>query len=544
MLPPRFTKPVKDADHWKILGFLMAVAVCFWTNYGQQFNQRVIPYYDAVAYQTGYQGVASYAAEHGTGATLKWVWTQSGNNVVLYKVFAAILGPWVSSPISGLFVYLLGIHVIATGVLAWTVLRLTKSWFAVYGATAVWLGSAQFGVLRGGIGDQRMDLSSGSMYLIVIALGVAWTHTPTRKLAGLAGLAAALAALHRPVLAAALVGVAPMLTLAVYLRHRLTFRAWGIQIAWAVCPVLILCLPWLIMHREGLYTYYFEYGPAIGSAKSWGLAIGFTLENFAQAVGLGSTLLCIGGLAVLMKYHEVDGWRLAMVLLIGALPLIILMLSRSVGNVFVQQMSLGLPALLFTSFDRPKSPPKTKGLSPGWALLPLAIVVLLIPFRLSWHLGGESPNARAEVEKVVTEISAATAGGRIAGFHDLPVSVVSLVAVANTMGSTLREGTLSYFPSDFGLSKGADIDVNSPEFEAAIKQRLNTLKAHNELLIIPTAETSFRLWKGLYSHRILNPLRDRVSEDPDFQHILVTQAVQGVTFDIFKIDPADPVAAR
>ncbi|GAB5560709.1 MAG: hypothetical protein SynsKO_23560 [Synoicihabitans sp.] len=530
-----------DGQHGLILAIGLGTALVIWVLYGLRFYGEVIPFYDSVAYQSGYRDIAEKTADLSLFASLKYVWLQVGNNVVLYKFFAAVFGDSIPSPIIGLYLYLFTFHALATVALSLAVRQVTRSWFLAHMAVAGWLATAPFAMLRDGVGDQRMDLASGSAYLLVAATGMAWVHRPRIGLAGLVGTFTALAALHRPTLSVSLAVVGAILAGAMIMRHRPSAKILILNLVAAVVPFLLLSLPWMFTHREGLYHYYFEYAPSVGNSESLTAAFAFNFSRLGQWIGWpAGIILLIGFLGTAIR-RKVDLIHFLTVSLIGSTPLALLVLSKSTGNVFVQQMVLGLPALLLVSIRRQTPVSQREGRQ--WPLagaLVLILVVASLSPRLNAHLNEERLGARAEVVNVIEQVKAHVSAGSLAGFHDLPVSIPSIANIARSLEVPFTRGTVGYFPSHFGLSNDQSDDTGSPELLAGINAILQKVKANDEVLLLPTAETQFRLWAGLFSHRQLSLIRQAVTEDRNFEHVVVAGPVNSVMFDVYRVHKNAP----
>ncbi len=98
---------------------------------------------------------------------------------------------------------------------------------------------------------------------------------------------------------------------------------------------------------------------------------------------------------------------------------------------------------------------------------------------------------------------------------------------------------MSYYPTEFGLTNEQAGDKGSPQLLNGILSILEEIKLDDQILLIPTAETEFRMWDGLFSHRQLPHIRTMVSADPDFEHVAVAGPVQSVMFDVYRVIPSD-----
>ena len=515
------------------LGLVLVATLLVWWHYGTAFYDRVIPFYDSVSYQETYRATATLTQAQGIQTALIDTWKDPGNNVVLHRFFAATFGSVLPSPREGLFVYLFAWHALATLALHSTVRRLSRSEGSALFAVAAWLATIPFGLLRDGVGDQRMDLATGSAYLLIASLVLRWLDRPCLRYAVLAGSAAALAALHRPVVVPSL-AILGLLAFSVALwRHRESRREWILPSLSALLPIAVLSVPWFIHHFEPLRHYYFGFGPDVGNAASIGEALRFNLVVYGRSFGvLAGIGLFVGAVTSIWIQRRLDGVRLLMVGAAWVIPLAVLVATKSAANVFVQQVSLGIPALIFVSLGGHRhSPPSVKRV----ALAFLVLVVLITPFRLARSLSAERPAAKSEVRHVLEVMESIDPDARVAGFHDLPASVVSMMAVARDLGLDLRAGTSCFYPSQFGLPFDQDDDVDSEMVRAAVRATLDRIAANDQLVMLPTAATSFRLWQGLYSHRLLASIRDEIVRQDRFEPVATAGPIQDVYFDLYRV---------
>ena len=515
------------------LGLALAATLFAWWHYGTAFYDRVIPFYDSVSYQETYRATAAVTQSQGIYTALVETWKETDNNVVLHRFFAAILGSVLTSPREGLFVYLFAWHTLATLALYSTVRRLSGSDAQALFAVAAWLAVTPFGLLRDGVGDQRMDLATASAYLLIASLVLRWMDQPSLRFAGLAGTAAALAALHRPVIVPSLAALGIVAFSIALWRHRQSRRKWTPQALAALLPIASLDAPWFIHHVESLRYYYFEFGPDVGNASSFGDALQFNLAAHGRSLGIASAIaLAVGYVASFRIRPRLHAVHLMSVGILWAIPLAVLIATKSAANLFVQQVSLGIPALGLAALT-------SRDLSTRWiqrtAIAVLFVVVLITPFRLARSLGTERPGAKAEVQRVLEIIANIDPNAQVAGFHDLPASVVSMMAVARDLDLDLRAGTNCFYPSEFGLPFDHDEDVGSETVRAAVRATLDRIASSDQLVILPTASTSFRLWQGLYSHRLLGLIREEILKHHRFEPVSIAGPIQEIYFDLYRI---------
>lgn len=516
---------------------LLAVLVTIWASFGSRFYAGAIPYYDSLAYQTGYRDVAAVADENGATKALRQVWQEEGNNVVLYRFFAAAVGRYVPSPITGLYIYLLGIHVLAALALTKLVRTTTGQWAPAFFAVAVAFSTTPFGIVRGGIGDQRMDLTSGSAYLLVGALGLLWLRKPGVLTAFATSLAASAACLHRPILGPSLAIVAISLFAVAAIRNRQSVRAWLTQIIAIALPLGTLAIPWFIRHREGLRYYYVEYGPALDVHVTWADAVRFNIGWFTHNIGWWSAGILFVGFGLVATRLKIRLADVGLIILMTLAPLAVLIGNKSVINAWVQQMCIGVPALLLAAFGGVRQEAPFPRWITGLSIASVGLVITLTAVKLSRDLSTEPPNAKGEVVAVLDTVASVSEGGAIAGFHDLPVSVSAMITIAQNENLPFYEGTQSFYPPDFGLSRTFDAAANPTALRDAIQARLDDIKRNNQIVLLPTLDTKYRLWQGLFSHQIIPQLHDALMADPAFQLVARAGPVQDVHFNIFIVHP-------
>lgn len=526
---------------WICLGVALLFLTGNWWFYGLRFYDRVLPFYDSASYQDGYRTVAAIAKNHGSIRTLIEIWKEPASNVVLYRFAAAAAGPWVPHPRTGLFIYLFTFHALAGIVLYLAVRDITGRVLPAFAATSVWFLTQPFGMLRDGVGDQRMDLSSGSAFLLVAAMGLRWSHRPTGSGAFLTGIAAALAALHRPILTPSIAIVGVLLAIAAVLAHRRPLTEWLRLAGLALSPIFLIAAPWLLHHQEELRVYYLENGPDVGASTSMLAAAKFHWASFQASFGLPAALTLVVGLALVAFALRPHFGRAVLVVLLAAAPLAILVASKSSGNIFVQQASLGIPALLFAAWHPQGSDTEN---SSKWDI-PAGSVFLLVamiaaPVRLAQALAIEPAHERREAVGLLQQIELPSPQSRIAGFHDLPISPLALCMLARDLNIPLTTGTLSYYPTDFGLANDYLNDSSSEHVRSAVIKKLEVIKQQDDLVILPTADTEFRLWQGLYSHRLLPLIRTQIQTDAGFEIVRRVGPVKEVYFDVYRIRRDQP----
>jgi MFS family permease len=508
-----------------------------WASVSSKFYDQVIPFYDSLSYQEGYHYTTQTLDAEGPIGRFAATWRESGNNVVLYKFFAALCGDLLPHSKAGLYVYLFGIHLIATAALFHTVLKFNGSVTLALMAVSAWWLTTPFGLLRDGIGDQRIDLASGSFLLLVAALGLQWVRQPTRCGATLTGIATALAMLHRPIMAAALGGIGIIFFGAARLRHGKVESSWISHMLWAAGPIAVIALPWLLTHFDYLRTYYLEFNVDVGNG-SFGAAFRFNSDRFIQSFGITSASVLLSAFIYAATRFRINRTHMITVILGFAAPLSVMVITKSAGNYFVAQMALGLPMLTLAAFTLPRKNRAVDSLTAlSVASLLLVTTVVATSFRLQKSLAQERPNARPEVEAVLIQIAALQPTGRMAAFHDQPANIGAFAAIARDSQLGLTAGTAAYHPFNFGLT-AEEAEIRDPQrIRSALTQMLEKVKKSDEFLILPTQETENRLWAGLFSHQMIPGIRLIVAADPDFSYAGKSSAIDGVEFDLFRCRP-------
>lgn len=532
-VPPQAAK----LSGWILVTLATVVIVTIWSHYSSRFYEQVIPFYDSLSYQEGYLYTTQIIPADGPLDRAAKTWRESGNNVVLYKLFAALVGDILPHPRTGLYVYLFGIHIIATVALFHTIIRLNGSVSMALGAIAAWWMTTPFGLLRDGIGDQRIDLSSGSLYLLVSICGLSWLDKPTLLRASLAGFTTSLGMLHRPVMALQLGVIALAFFIAARLRYPKITPGWSAHITCAFIPIAAIALPWLITHFEFLRTYYLEFNVDQGHGTFWQATL-FNAQRFGYAMGPWAALVLLGLFVHGFASHHLDRGRITILTLVFLIPFLVMIGFRATGNMFAAQMPLAIPMLGLACFAQPrKNRNIDTPLSFSGCVLVLTCVIGFTPLRLEKSLAQERPNARPEVEAVINQIVDQSPVGILSAFHDQPVNNTAFASIARDMNLKLRAGFSAYHPYDFGLT-AEEAETRAPvRIHVAISSVLQKLKQSSNLLILPTEATQNRLWAGLFSHQMIPHIRRAVNNDPDFIHFGKSAPVDGVTFDLYRLAP-------
>ncbi len=510
-----------------------------WGRWGLAFYDRVVPFYDSLSYQDGYYAVAERSERDGVLTTLAAVWKEPNNNVVLYKFAAAVLGQFLPPGKVGLYVYLFGVHLAGLaglGVVTW---RLTGRVHLAVLASAAWLAAVPFGLVKSGVGDQRMDLASASFYLLNAALALLWSRNPGASRAGWVGIAAALAVLHRPVMAATLAVMIGLFAVRAILAHRRPVRVWVMNALAMVLPGAVLSLPWLIAHASELHRYYLVANVDLGNAASVGTAARYNLNQFAAAFGLlyaGILALGMGGLMVCRRIAWLD---ILTVVAATILPLATLAFSKSAGNVFVSQIPLGVPALMLACV-RPRAAGKSEPVIPlAVALVVFGVVAASSVAALRGEVEALRGNPRAEVVQVLNTVLEKKPRVRVAAFQDNPVNVVAMAAIARELRLPVDVGTYGYHAPHFGLPNQPVGSFTSDDLRRGAESAIAGVAARDDVLLLPSEETRHLLYPEPLSHRLIPEMGRQVTSDPRFVHVGQAGPVSGMAFDVYVIERAE-----
>lgn len=306
-----------------------------------------------------------------------------------------------------------------------------------------------------------------------------------------------------------------------------------------ILPGLILAVPWLTAHASELYRYYFVSNVDVGNALSSRIAASYNFVHFAKAIGPTYVSIVLGAFGWLIFRRRVDWADFAAVCVVTLVPLVILALSKSMGNVYVSQVGLGLPALVIAC-ARPLSqqplPDGRENLRIGLAILLLAGVAGISIHTLSNELRSLRPNARKEVENIVQGAAGKQHRPlRLASFQDYPVNGVAMVRVSREIGEFLQIGTYAYHPSEFGLPNNPTEKVADDEVRQAAQNVVRRMIADDDVLLLPSLETQNLLLPQPFSHRVIPEIRRAIAGNPHFQLEERVGPVDRMWFDLYRI---------
>lgn len=520
------------------LAFLVAALVATaakWRELGVEFYAKVVPFFDSLSYQQNFAATAARSAEVGAWRALGETWLSGGNNVVLYRFFAAAFGGVLPANEAGLYVYLGLIHVagaVALGLVTWRAVGAT--WAGLW-AVAAWFLAEPFWAVREGVLDQRMDLASASFYLLLAAMAHGWAREPSRWRAGGVGVVLALAVLHRPVMAVSALVVVALFAIRAWRRHGRSRGAWWRDGLWMVVPGAVLALPWMLAHVGELYHYYVIANVDVGSSGSIVDAAIYNGRYFARAFGGTYAVLLMAGVGWMALTRTLDRGDVAVVALATVAPLALLVVTRSTGNHLVCQLSLGVPALLLACGRAREESGWATG---GGVVVAMAVLsgVLVGSIReLSVRVEEENGNLRSEAEGVARRIAERKAGARVATFHNAPVNVFALQRVARATGVEVNVGTVAYHPHHFGIPNERASGLTEEELTEALKGTIERVGTADDFLLLPAVDSQERLLEQPYSHRVIPVLRRLVEKDARFGWVERVGPMDGLEFDLFSI---------
>jgi hypothetical protein len=535
----------KRREHWFERWFflsILAALVTSWAIYGTIYYDRVLPFFDSVAYQESFARIVTRTGTVGVWQTFREAWVET-SNVALFRLYAAIFGPLLPATNGGLYVYLLGIHFVATVLLVRTIRRSTTSMTLAVYAAAAWLASRPFGETINGVLDQRMDLASGSFCLAVTALFFDWAVKPSRWAATFAGLAAALAVLHRPVMAVTIAVIAFVFVVRSVMRHGARRRALAQDLACMVLPGLVLTLPWLIYHTHELKFYYLIWNVAVGNAHSVGEAAAYNLEMFSWSLGGVYPWMIAGVLIVGVVARRIDWLDLGALAICLLFPLSTLILSRSVGNYLVGQVALGMPALALACLRPGPLDFKLSKVGPWVALAVLLVVSVRSLYWLDRQLVGIDRTPRIEAVQFLREFdrNADVRDRVVTGFQSVPLDTSALSALARQEGIAFKPGRSFFHPVDFGIPNSAADALQADEFAAKVREVLQLIRKESTHLMVASEDTEKLLPPAHYSQVRAQSIRKMIQQDESFVLRYTSSAIAGIRFSIFEI--RQPAAA-
>lgn len=531
-----------------VIGILVLTAVMLtlalsWTSFGSAYYARVLPFYDSLSYQEQYLAITGQNAQHGMRAAFSTAWRENGNTA-LSRFAPAIFGGFWPDAKEGLYIYLYSIHFAAIFALLYATWFATRNLTWAILAVTAWLSAHPFSETINGILDQRMDLASAAFCLMVTSLCLCWSRRPSLLGALLAGFAAALSVLHRPVMGVTVAGIVIIFWLRATLRERKGIKFWLLHLVLIATPGLLLTLPWLWTHFDSLRFYYLVWNVALGNATSLREAADYNLGQFIRVIGQQYVIVVAGAFIWGAYRRRIDWLDLSAVLLAIALPLCLLVVSRSVGNFLVCQIPLGLLALTLACVR----PAQTTGSSlKNITAACLVSALLLYTTATSLHsikaqVAGVPSGTRTEAIKAIMQIDRkATMPDRIlCGFQTAPVPPNGLIALAREQGVNLRLGDVRFHPVDFGISNAEAPTLSDRDLQTRFADALRIMKSGNTLLILPTVEAEHLLPPDPFSQVHMKIIRRAVEADKSFVLLLTTTPINGIALDVFAINRVAP----
>jgi len=537
-------KPIREyLFEWWLLSAVVLVLAVGWTVYGAIFYQRVLPFFDSVAYQENFIRIVERTNEVGVWQSFRDAWLEP-SNVALFRLWAAAFGRFLPAANEGLYIYLYGAHFIATALVIRAVRGSTNPLSLGIYAGAAWLASRPFGETINGVLDQRMDLASGSFCLAVAALFFDWAAKPSCWRAGLAGLAGALAVLHRPVMAVTIAAIALIFIVRALLRHRGRGRAWWGEVAWMLVPGVIVTLPWLIYHSRDLRFYYLIWNVAVGNAKTLGEAASYNLEMLKWSAGSIYPWLIGVALGWGIVRRKIDWLDLAAVALCLVVPLALLIFSRSVGNYLVCQVALGMPALALGSLRvGTASNPKRARI---FAMVASVVLVAIAGRSLYWlgrQVHGINRTPRMEAVRFLHEFdrSVKVPTRIVTGFQTAPLDTSALAALARQESVNFQAGAAYFHPVDFGVSNSEAESMSEDQFQEKVAVILRGIRGRSTLVMLASPDTENLLPAAHYSQVRTQSIRKAIQADKALVLCHTSSPVAGIKFDLYEVRSLDVV---
>ncbi len=505
-----------------------------WTSIGSEFYRRVLPFYDSLSYQHEYHRILDTASKAGEGTVVASAWQQP-SNTSLFLIFAAVFHPILANNIESFFLFFAVIHL--AGI--WVLVRLLSQdegqrWFVGL-AVSGWLLAVPFSLACSGVLDQRMDLSAASLFLVVCALALDWSRKLSPGSALLLGTAAAAIALHRPVMVVPVGGAMMVFALMAYVRSGRDKARMVRSCIVALVPIGVVALPWLIYHREYLQAYYLKGGYNVGNT-TLGEAVRFNVMQLVRSIGLPYALVVLVPVVWFAIRRAVDWVELGAILLAGAVPVLVLIASRSAGNYGACLIPLGIPALAFACIRPGKS-------SRALAWVGVAGLVGLLG-ATGWSLSelrskveAVSAAPRLEASRMVLQIDEIPADGprMLSGFNAWPLDVVGLSEIAREQGIGISAGIAAYHPYHFGIENAKGASVSEAEMRQGIDRVLEKVVLTKSLLILPSSGSEKLLPSFPFSHLKIRLIRQEIEADPRFVLVKQVGPISGCSFDVFRV---------
>lgn len=469
----RFSVPVISIDkHLGVLFFYLFVASLglVWAMLGSTWYARILPFFDSLSYQTRTEMVLRAFQTDGWWGSFNLI----APNSFLYIPFFTTLAPVTPVTRTALYLYLLPVHLTALCVLFDFLRRKTDSLLLALLGPFLYISTVPFGITQFGVLDQRMDLATASFALLLWVAGLDWAEdysSPKRTI--FLGVAAALAFLHRPMLAVqgALVVLMIILYAAWRARQNSDLKNLLSRLAWVVLAAGLISLPWLATNLKAFYAYYITNSPITGTA-SFSTMLPSYVKYVSSWVGVKVGLLLI----LLLTGAFLSGRMSWKYLFLSAgtivFPVVPLMLSGSDSKI-VAQMCLTGVGLIPLAFSSNRRNDFWFGVMTGLAVLTAVSLSIFNLAAMAREVNQSSTADRLKVESLITRLiekypsdDPVYLSGFIFTEVDGPDAISSIARLE--LGYPLYSGAVRSHPFQFGLdAKGVDFTEEELEQAAA-----------------------------------------------------------------------------
>ena len=457
-IPLQSSAPVLfDTEHWTrisplIFYLLLAALGLVWVLLGNTWYSRVLPFYDSLSYQTRVEAIISAYRTNGWGAFSDL--GLRGPNSFLYVPLTVAVAAFLPLSRTTLYIYLIPIHLIALGVLFHFIRRKTSSWSLSFLGPLIYLSTTPFGILRSGILDQRLDLSTASFSLILWVTGIDWAENATStKKTVILGITSALAFMHRPMISVQVSLVVIMIILyALWMARKENNEKRMLQsLGLAAFVAGVLSIPWFMTNLKQFYNYYVTSSPITGASP-----IMATVPAYTRYVRywIGADVLILVGILLVAAFISRRFSGKYFLLSIGTiiLPLVPLVLSGSDSSV-VTQICLAGMGLLPLSFVSQKH-------YPGFFRFAAVLVAMVMAFSnlatLAKSVNSVDPKERLQVETMITRLVQEYPTEKrvfLSGFISAGGGPDAIASIARMdFGYPLKSGAALFHPVQFGLS--------------------------------------------------------------------------------------------
>lgn len=469
----RFTIPVISMDERVgVLFFYVFLAAIglLWAMLGSTWYSRILPFFDSLSYQTRTEMILRSFQTDGWWGTFNLI----APNSFLYIPFFTTLAPITPVTRTALYFYLLPVHLTALVVLFDFLRRKTGSiWLALLGPF-LYISTVPFGITQFGVLDQRMDLATASFALLLWVVGLDWAEdysSPKRSL--ILGVTAALAFLHRPMLAVQGALVVMMIIVYAVWRARQNGELKNLlsRLAWVVLAAGVISFPWLATNLKAFYAYYITNSPITGTA-SLSTMLPAYVRYISSWVGIK-----VGVLLILLLVGSFLSGRMSWKYLLLAagtivLPVIPLMLSGSDSKIVAQMCltGVGLIPLAFSENSRNDS---WFNVAAGFAVLIAVGLSVLNLASMARDVNRSATADRLKAESLISQLvekypseNPVYLSGFIFTEVDGPDAISSIARLE--LGYPLYSGAVRSHPFQFGLdAKGIEFTEEELDHAAA-----------------------------------------------------------------------------